>query len=61
MEGLSPARLGSARGARWHDGEAIEINPDTTEVTPFVHYKLPLRAVDAMSRIWRALGYQLPV
>lgn len=44
---------------RW-GGKAIEINPDITEVTPFVHYKLPLRAVDAMSRIWRALGYELP-
>ena len=44
---------------RW-GGKAIEINPGTTEVTPFVHYKLPLRAVEAMSRIWQALGYELP-
>ena len=41
-------------------GRAIEINPGITEVSPFVHYRLPLRAVDALSRIWLALGYDLP-
>lgn len=43
---------------RW-GGKSVEINPGTTEVTPFVNYKLSLGAVDAMSRIWQALGHEL--
>lgn len=41
-------------------GRAIEINPGVTEVSSFVHHKLSMRAVDAMSRIWQALGHPLP-
>jgi NAD-dependent deacetylase len=41
-------------------GRAIEINPGITEVSSFVHHKLDMRAVDAMSRIWQALGHPLP-
>lgn len=44
---------------RW-GGQSIEINPGVTEVSPFVNYKLNLRALEAMSRIWQALGYSLP-
>ena len=44
---------------RW-GGKAIEINPGLTEVSGFVHYKLPLRATVALSRIWQALGYPMP-
>lgn len=44
---------------RW-GGKAVEINPGITEVSSFVHYKLPMRAIDAMSQIWQALGYALP-
>ncbi|MBA57310.1 MAG: NAD-dependent protein deacylase [Pseudomonadales bacterium] len=44
---------------RWN-AKVIEINPGITEVSPFVHYKLPMRAVEAMENIWRALGQPLP-
>ncbi len=44
---------------RW-GGKAIEINPGITEVSSFVQYKLNMRAVDAMNRIWQALGYSVP-
>ena len=40
---------------RWN-AKVIEINPGITEVSPFVHYKLPMRAVEAMESIWQALG-----
>lgn len=44
---------------RWN-AKVVEINPGITEVSPFVHYKLPMRAVDAMQGIWQALGHPLP-
>lgn len=44
---------------RWN-AKVIEINPGITEVSPFVHYKLPMRAVEAMAGIWDALGHPLP-
>src|SRR5690606_8668321 len=44
---------------RW-GGKAVEINPGITEVSGFVHYRLPMRAVDALSQIWQALGHPLP-
>lgn len=44
---------------RWN-AKVIEINPGITEVSPFVHYKLPMRAVEAMESIWHALGHPLP-
>ncbi len=39
---------------RW-GAKAIEINPGITEVSAFVNYKLPMRAADAMSKIWNVL------
>ncbi|RLT93453.1 NAD-dependent deacylase [Ketobacter sp.] len=44
---------------RWN-AKVIEINPGITEVSPFVHYKLPQRAVEAMENIWQALGLPEP-
>lgn len=41
-------------------GKSVEINPAITEVSSFVHYKLNMRAADAMSLIWQAMGYELP-
>ena len=44
---------------RWN-AKVIEINPGITEVSSFVHYKLPMRAVEAMENIWQAMGRPLP-
>lgn len=44
---------------RWN-AKVIEINPGITEVSPFVHYKLPMRAAEAMEAIWQAMGQPLP-
>lgn len=44
---------------RW-GGKSVEINPGITEVSTFANYRLPMRAVDALSQIWQALGYELP-
>lgn len=45
---------------RWN-AKVVEINPGFTEVSPFVNYRLPMTAVEAMSGIWQALGKPLPV
>ncbi len=44
---------------KWR-GKSVEINPGLTEVSPFVNYRLNLRARDALGRIWQAMGYPLP-
>lgn len=44
---------------RWN-AKVIEINPGITEVSPFVHYKFTMGAVDAMKSIWQAMGQPLP-
>lgn len=46
--------------ARQWNAKVVEINPGFTEVSGFVHYQLPMRALDAMQGIWQALGYPLP-
>jgi len=46
--------------ARKWNAKVIEINPGITEVSPFVHYKLPMRAVEAMEAIWEAMGQPVP-
>lgn len=46
--------------ARKWGGKSIEINPGVTDVSPFVNYKLNMRAAEALSQIWQALGYELP-
>lgn len=46
--------------AKRRGGRTIEINPGVTEVSSLVNYKLNMRALEAMSRIWQALGHPLP-
>jgi NAD-dependent deacetylase len=46
--------------AKYWGAKTVEINPGTTEVTPYVDYKIPLRAAEALGQLWCALGRPLP-
>lgn len=46
--------------ARYWGAKTVEINPGNTEVTPYVDYKIPLGAAQALGYLWLALVNALP-